>query len=478
MILNSKPLFKSISMVLCFFALFLLNSCKKDSEETKSETTKADYSKFFEGTENLSAPLQRVVNEVKKQQGLDKNYIPNIINRYGYPKWDKYCSNFEKENRYRSNNAEDSVVYIPIVQNVDTTVNTSLQANISNSITLTIRQSSEYSNYTFSSGVNNIGLADEYALIYFNLTNNVYNKKHFKVIDNRLFKNIVSNTSNNFTRVVSIGVDSSQNNLFRAALECGTVSEFTVTDNCPHIGICQYTCDGCSDCIQVSNNWGNFCNTNSGGGGGVYTNPGNPGPIGSGAPPTGWTPLSPLELLTMRLNTAIAAYPQLNTSYVFSNNIDVNDAFQWGSNPSTFMYYLNNTLCAPNTFQFDNTGGQTPNPPADTPVLMCKVNRSLAGGEKILLKITRDPSDFNRYKLLEATSSEYGVTFGWSWEQQRYGVTYGTVPNGNQVIIVDIFGDEKYNVYFDAIGTVFKIPLHFRIKIDRNTGVIFSSEKI
>ncbi|MGG9971502.1 hypothetical protein ACQ33O_06880 [Ferruginibacter sp. SUN002] len=69
--------------------------------------------------------------------------------------------------------------------------------------------------------------------------------------------------------------------------------------------------------------------------------------------------------------------------------------------------------------------------------------------------------------VTDITSSDYGVTLGWEWNQQSF--TQST--SGNE-IIVDVYGFIDYNILIDGLGTLYKKKQHYQLKINSQTGKI------
>ena len=51
---------------------------------------------------------------------------------------------------------------------------------------------------------------------------------------------------------------------------------------------------------------------------------------------------------------------------------------------------------------------------------------------------------------------------------QRYG----------DIITVDVWGTEKYNLFLEGVGTVYSKQQHYRIKINKISGTMISLERI
>lgn len=79
----------------------------------------------------------------------------------------------------------------------------------------------------------------------------------------------------------------------------------------------------------------------------------------------------------------------------------------------------------------------------------------------------------NFFTVDAVTSNEFGVTLGWSWTQSSH-----TVNVSGNIITVDIYGTENYNIILEGIGTVYKSPQHYRMTLDKLTGKQLTLEKI
>jgi hypothetical protein len=88
----------------------------------------------------------------------------------------------------------------------------------------------------------------------------------------------------------------------------------------------------------------------------------------------------------------------------------------------------------------------------------------------------KDPS--GKYSVKEITSSEYGITFVWSFSLTTYSsIILKPTTNPND-ITVDVYGTENYNIFIDGIGTVYKDPVHYQMIINALTGEMTSLKQI
>lgn len=100
-----------------------------------------------------------------------------------------------------------------------------------------------------------------------------------------------------------------------------------------------------------------------------------------------------------------------------------------------------------------------------------RVNRTFVGGYDFDVKIEKDST--NKFVVKDITSDEWGVTLGWSWSQSSF-----TINTSGNIITVDVWGKEKYNIFLEGVGTVYNKGQHYRMEIDRTTGVQLSIKKV
>ena len=106
-------------------------------------------------------------------------------------------------------------------------------------------------------------------------------------------------------------------------------------------------------------------------------------------------------------------------------------------------------------------------------IVSARVQRAgvFGSGEEVRIKLKKVN---NVWTFDSVTSSEYGLTLGvWSFTQ----LDYNQNTNSN-VLTVEVTGLENYNVFLEGLGTVYKDRVMIRVKININTGNIFSIEFI
>ncbi len=91
------------------------------------------------------------------------------------------------------------------------------------------------------------------------------------------------------------------------------------------------------------------------------------------------------------------------------------------------------------------------------------------GGIRVNIKQKMQP-----YEVVDVSSSDYGFTVAFNWEQTNYDISI----SGN-VVTINVVGDMHYNVVFEGIGTVYTEPgVHYQIKLNKTNGTIISAVRL
>lgn len=153
-------------------------------------------------------------------------------------------------------------------------------------------------------------------------------------------------------------------------------------------------------------------------------------------------------------------------SYSFNNNIDPGQSLTFSTVAEFQNYLLANAA---------NQQGDITEPPtlidSTQRIEYGKFNLTFIGGVKVLVTLQNSGSGY--WYIVGQSSSEYGVTLGWSWEQ-----TATSQSTTNDVITLIVKGDAKYNLIIESIGTVYRQAYTFELKFNRHTGKIFSIAKL
>ena len=80
---------KLLLLLLVLTATLAKQSCKKIDQNKNEVTEEETFAKFFKGEETANSLTKIVIEEIKKKQKENPNYIPSIIQKNGYPIWDK-----------------------------------------------------------------------------------------------------------------------------------------------------------------------------------------------------------------------------------------------------------------------------------------------------------------------------------------------------------------------------------------------------
>ena len=66
---------------------------------------------------------------------------------------------------------------------------------------------------------------------------------------------------------------------------------------------------------------------------------------------------------------------------------------------------------------------------------------------------------------MAVTSSDWGVTFSFSWEQSSYDSN-----TKDELTTINIYGKLKYNIFIEGIETVYTELKHFQVVVNNKTG--------
>ena len=77
------------------------------------------------------------------------------------------------------------------------------------------------------------------------------------------------------------------------------------------------------------------------------------------------------------------------------------------------------------------------------------------------------------YTVQNVTSGAYGLTLGYSWNQNDYSVSV----SGNTTSVT-VYGILEYTIFYEGVGTIYSEQLSYRININNRTGRIISGIRI
>lgn len=170
-------------LIIVFFTI----SCRKDNISNYNPINKNVESSFFNLKGSNDPILLRVVNELKSQQKLNSNFIKTIVDRNGYPLWDKI--KYPRYNDIPSTNInpEDTIVYIPLAIEGEEKVTAFFIAIINNHIELQLHNKFDYKPKGYDTlGISN---ANRFAMQFMVLDYEIFGHKDFIIYDHQLLKN-------------------------------------------------------------------------------------------------------------------------------------------------------------------------------------------------------------------------------------------------------------------------------------------------
>lgn len=327
-----KASLKLILTLTALYFLILFISCKKiDSiQEDKLSNSNEIANKFF-NTHRTSDPKEAALVNYLKNRNIKENFVEGIVNRIGYPRWDKA---FQFPNKTKSNASTNlvgdstSIYHIPFVRDSQNFVNASMIL-IANQTDTSISYKCDWEYSQKQNSIHSYTDSAEYFAVYFMiLDKTVFGYNKFNITDSNLFKN-----NNHTSKYVTLNTSNSNttNSLLQWVTTC---QEVTMSwQDCPYGGInCKSNGDpGCDNCSRCTNSISyDYCSSTwqeTGGGGGSGTGGsgtgGGAGGSGGGSPTppncnTPSTPAakgnSPISNLTEGCGTGWNPVPVIPTS--------------------------------------------------------------------------------------------------------------------------------------------------------------------
>ena len=192
----------------CFFSILLISifqtGCRKDDLfRNKENGNPAGIREFFSKNVNVNPQVQRVMDELQKQNTFSGNsFVKSITGKHGYARWDKAFTQLRKSKLATSfskitGDGSDTVVIVPLVKDGDVQVEAYLEAHLKEDVKINLRTAGEYRRMKFGNGEKSagdangaIGDAENAALRYLLLTRDVFGVKKFEFTDKKIFKGL------------------------------------------------------------------------------------------------------------------------------------------------------------------------------------------------------------------------------------------------------------------------------------------------
>jgi hypothetical protein len=450
---------RNSNIFLLFACLLILDiSCKKSAIHDEVNNNSVIEAQLFNLSEVNDAEIIEVANQIK-QEGKEKNFLKYFLENNGTPLW---------SNATKKGGNEMYIVVIPFVREKSKEVDGFIVAmkNKGNNFSLSLFRKDFLKKYGFSSSEKLNATDVQVMLNYFN--HKIFNKTTFS-LQNAMqvpveirrkhddihpyflvghIKNISANTENEAFRTTSSF--------------CFDVSEEVEWWHDPDGTSDPCHCSGNEYYLYTVTEVMTICVDLGGGGGYVDSGGwwiGDP-VLGGGGGGGGGGPYYTTE---QKLNALLGP----GDSYYFVNNDPNMPQEPWEEEPVNYGS-VEAFEAAIKNYKFETSISFDQ---GDEKVLNARIGRVLFGGYDIKVKIKKNSS--NIYEVQNVTSDEYGNTLGWSWTQSQY-----TVNVGSEIIQVDIWGKEKYNIFLEGIGTVYSKEQHYRIMINKLTGKMTFVEKI
>ena len=214
--------------------------------------------KFFVLPANTSKTVQRVAEELKRQNNLT-GFIKEFAAKQGFAVWDKavlvntpvsQASIFGSEASVTEE--ADTLVLIPLVKENKDYVNSFIAAKVSSIVLIKFYEGGKYEEKPFTENFNSADTvtAEKYALQLILLDNYIFGRTKYKLTDPRLFSNISPLQENTSERILEIHqiVPVGESNLYSTSI----VTICVFNHHCTLVpGYCTAThCDGCIQCLS------------------------------------------------------------------------------------------------------------------------------------------------------------------------------------------------------------------------------------
>ena len=185
-----KILFHVSRLFIIVLVIFI--SCRKIDRLTINENPIARLENGFFTNHAPTDPVVKAVLEFVKRENEKKHFVPNLIDKIGYPYWDKAIVKDKNKPGGRSYSDSTTTVFIPFVLDSANTVNTTLIVRASPSDTnFLLLPDWKYADQTYGSPEVD-STAENVALLFMMEDRSVFGYDRFKITDNNLFSSISS----------------------------------------------------------------------------------------------------------------------------------------------------------------------------------------------------------------------------------------------------------------------------------------------
>lgn len=145
--------------------------------------------KFFAATSSLSPILQKVVGELKRQEGINPSFISNLVKADGYALWNKCVTKSKSKATVRTTgDGEDTVVLVPLVQTDSSSVDAYIEAHINGNVQLWLWNEKSYKDYGYGVFTGDAKNAETFVMQFLKFNYSIFGIRQYKIIDPKLFK--------------------------------------------------------------------------------------------------------------------------------------------------------------------------------------------------------------------------------------------------------------------------------------------------
>ncbi|MBS1578930.1 MAG: hypothetical protein JST29_04750 [Bacteroidetes bacterium] len=298
--MNFKTLVLKTVIIAILFAVIILGCKKTDSNlKNPAENQASVEAKFFNKNRTGNSEENALINFLQRKNNKE-HFVAKTVAQIGYPRWDKMLKKPNKKTLVVGDAAvmgtgggitADDVYYIPFVRDSQNYVNAAMVIR-TNATDTTLSYKCDWQYKQKQNDVNSLNdAAENFAVFFMVLDNNVFGHTKFKIIDTSIFRNNSRNPR-------EIKLNKHSNNTTSQTLAMVTYcQDVTIAfTNCYNPGHCKGLNGSCDNCAEYCTGyldytycwdeweWDDFVG-GGGGGGGIGGDGSGSGGGGGSVPP-------------------------------------------------------------------------------------------------------------------------------------------------------------------------------------------------
>ncbi|MBS1626936.1 MAG: hypothetical protein JSR09_07585 [Bacteroidetes bacterium] len=302
---------KTLKLLSAFalFTVLIMYACKKADFSFQKETEMSVESKFFNSHRTGNSEENALISFLQRKNSKE-HFVAKTAAQIGYPRWDKMLKKPNKKTLVvgdaavmgtASGNTADDVYYIPFVRDSQNYVNAAMVIKTSTTDT-TLSYKCDWQYKQKQNDVNSLNdAAENFAVFFMVLDNNVFGHTKFKIIDTSIFR-----TNNHSPFEITLTTQTNNNGiqpLMELVTRCQDITISYLPKICSYMadptrGYCNdrynpTVCDKCPRCWESYRTtvcWEEWEDGGDEGGGGIG---GSGGDEGGGSGGGGSAPPSP-----------------------------------------------------------------------------------------------------------------------------------------------------------------------------------------